>query len=91
MGVSASAIVASAFFAAQSADAASYSVKSGDSLWTIAQKYNTTVSHLKSINNLSSDLIFPKQVIQTDKKGSIQYIKHIEKYKQSKRQYRFIW
>lgn len=70
MGVSASAIVASAFFAAQSADAASYSVKSGDSLWTIAQKYNTTVSHLKSINNLSSDLIFPKQVIYTDKKAS---------------------
>lgn len=31
-----------------------YRVKSGDNLWTIARRKNTTVAHLKSINKLSS-------------------------------------
>ena len=32
-----------------------YIVRSGDNLWTIASKYNTTVEQLISLNNLSSD------------------------------------
>ena len=32
-----------------------YKVTSGDSLWTIAKKYNTTVENLKKLNNLKSD------------------------------------
>lgn len=32
-----------------------YTVRSGDNLWTIASKYNTTVEQLMSLNNLSSD------------------------------------
>lgn len=32
-----------------------YTVKSGDSLYVIAKKYNTTVDELKQINNLSSN------------------------------------
>ncbi|WP_188455884.1 C40 family peptidase [Virgibacillus oceani] len=68
--VTASAIIASAFVAADEAEAASYKVKSGDSLWSIAQKYNTSVASLKSINNLSNDIIFPNQVLETDKKQS---------------------
>ncbi len=32
-----------------------YIVRSGDNLWTIASKYNTTVEQLMSLNNLSSD------------------------------------
>ena len=32
-----------------------YTVKSGDSLYVIAKKYNTTVDELKKINNLSSN------------------------------------
>lgn len=32
-----------------------YIVRSGDSLWNIAQKYNTTVDAIKRLNNLSSD------------------------------------
>ncbi|CDQ38525.1 C40 family peptidase [Virgibacillus salexigens] len=70
MTVTAGAAIAASIVAAEEADAASYKVKSGDSLWTIAQKYNTSVSQLKSINHLSSDLIFPNQIIETDKKGS---------------------
>lgn len=39
-------------------------VKSGETLWGIGQKYNVTVSQLKSWNNLKSDLIFPGQSLE---------------------------
>lgn len=35
----------------------SYTIKSGDTLYSIAKKYNTTVSKIKEINNLSSDVL----------------------------------
>nr|WP_263315021.1 LysM peptidoglycan-binding domain-containing protein [Mammaliicoccus sp. Marseille-Q6498] len=49
---------------AQHAEAATYKVKSGDSLWLIADKHNTTISKIKSLNKLTSNLIFPNQVLQ---------------------------
>lgn len=70
MSVTASAVIASAIFAAEEAEAASYKVKSGDSLWKIAQQHGTSVSTLKSINNLTSDLIYPNQVIETSKQSN---------------------
>lgn len=40
-----------------------YTVKPGDGLWRIAQNNHTTVSQLKSWNKLSSDWIYPNQVL----------------------------
>lgn len=68
--VTATAVIASAFFAVDSAEAASHKVKPGDSLWKIAQQHKVTVADLKKINGLSSDLIHPNQVIETSGKVS---------------------
>ncbi|MCG1027002.1 LysM peptidoglycan-binding domain-containing protein [Virgibacillus halodenitrificans] len=70
MSVTASAAIATMIFGADKADAASYKVQSGDSLWSIAQKYNTSISQLRSINGISGDLIFPNQIIETDNEQS---------------------
>lgn len=41
----------------------SYTVRSGDSLWLIASRLGTTVSHLQSMNGVSS-LIYPGQMLK---------------------------
>lgn len=66
MTVTASAAIATAFVATDSADAASYKVQRGDTLWSIAQKNNVTVTNLKSINNLPSNSLYVNQVLQLD-------------------------
>lgn len=60
--VTLTAIAALSVGAATTASADStYTVKSGDTLWGISQANNVSVSELKGWNDLSSDLIFPKQ------------------------------
>ena len=51
-----------------------YVVKSGDTLWNIARKYNLSVSELKSLNNLSSNVLSIGQRLIVGKESSNDYI-----------------
>ena len=52
-----------------------YVVQSGDSLWSIARKFNTTVTAIKEKNNLKSDLlnIGQKLIIPEDTNEFVTY------------------
>lgn len=67
MSVTATAVIASAFMGNQEVNAASHTVKNGDTLWSISQKYQTSVDHLKAINNLSNSTIYANQVLELNK------------------------
>ncbi|MBQ8293606.1 MAG: N-acetylmuramoyl-L-alanine amidase [Bacilli bacterium] len=41
-----------------------YIVKPNDSLYEIAKKYNTTISKIKELNNLTTDTIYPGAILQ---------------------------
>jgi LysM repeat protein len=56
-----------------------YTVESGDSLWSIANKYNTTVATLMSINNLSSSSLKINQQLLIPKAKEIEVIIEPEK------------
>lgn len=47
----------------------SYTVVAGDSLWSIAKKFGTTVDEIKRLNNLTNDTIFIGQVLKIPVKG----------------------
>ena len=43
--------------------ASTYTVVSGDNLWTLSRKFNTTIDDLKKTNNLTSDMLYIGQVL----------------------------
>ncbi|QIH76780.1 LysM peptidoglycan-binding domain-containing protein [Macrococcoides canis] len=51
------------------ADAKEHTVTQGESLWSIADKYDITVERIKKINKLESDLILPNQKLEVLVKG----------------------
>ena len=48
----------------------SYTVQKGDSLYSIAKKYNTTVDSLKKLNNLNSNLLQIGQILKINSNSS---------------------
>ena len=48
----------------KSEDATTYTVKSGDTLYKIAERYNTTVSEIMALNNLKTSILSIGQVLK---------------------------
>ena len=53
-----------------------YTVKAGDSLWLIAQRFGTTVDAIKRLNGLTSNLINVGQVLKIPSSQSAPYIEY---------------
>ena len=54
-----------------------YKVEKGDTLYGIAKKYDTTVNEIKSLNNLTSDILSIGQILKIPKKSNDDYINYI--------------
>lgn len=69
---------------AYSAEAASHTVESGDSLWALAEENNVTVESIKKENKLTSDVIVPGQIIEID--GEKEDKEEVKKDKEDKKE-----
>ncbi|MFC7320249.1 C40 family peptidase [Halobacillus campisalis] len=63
-------IVGASLFGSTAMADEAHKVKSGDSLWALGKKYNTSVSDLKSWNDLNSDIIRVGQSLVVNKDSS---------------------
>lgn len=54
-----------------------YIIEKDDNLYDIATRFNTTVPHLKNLNNLSNNQLSPGQIIIVDDKLSFENVENI--------------
>ncbi|MCI8327832.1 MAG: LysM peptidoglycan-binding domain-containing protein [Lachnospiraceae bacterium] len=57
-------------------DSIEYIVRAGDSLWLIAQRYNTTVDAIKNLNGLTNDMLNIGQVLKIPTSQVTPYIEY---------------
>lgn len=50
-----------------------HTVKSGESLWILANRYGTSVAAIKNLNGLRSDMIYPGQVLKVASRHTVSY------------------
>ncbi len=56
--------------ATHNAEASTHTVQTGESLWDISKSNKVSITNLKKWNNLKSDMLYPKQVLQTSAKSN---------------------
>lgn len=64
--ISAASLTALSAIAAANISASEVTVESGDTLWSISEGSSQSVNEIKSLNNLTSELIFPGDVLKVD-------------------------
>lgn len=64
--ISAASLTALSAIAAANISASEITVESGDTLWSISEGSSQSVNEIKSLNNLTSELIFPGDVLKVD-------------------------
>ncbi len=53
-----------------------YTVQSGDTLWLLSRRYDTTVEAIKQLNGLTSDMLYIGQVLKIPVAGSVSWFEY---------------